>query len=150
MAKRKLTAKQKAALARGRAKLAAKRKPVARTRRVKTMARRKRRTRTVYRTARRSYRRKSGFTQGQLYMGIGAAALAEPVVDSFAARFGFANADDFAKILLGAWAYKKQRGMFKAAGLGLMAFGTRNLVRNYTGGIMGTNTASANMGATLI
>lgn len=113
------------------------------------MARRRRsRTRRVRSVARRARRRYGSgqFNLKKLLLPIGAATVAEPILDSYLAqlpiaKIGPVDTDDIAKIAIGLYLGKKG-GMVGNTAKMLGIFGTRNAIAQVMGNVMGSSTNS--------
>lgn len=87
--------------------------------------------------------RRPQITIKDLAVGSAIAAVTEPFVDTFAARFanfrlGPVGVDDLIKIGLGAYAMKKGKRMVKGIGMAYFIIGVRNVVKQViTGGAVG-------------
>lgn len=110
-----------------------------------TMARKKSRTRRVYVKARRARRSGSGsFSLQKLILPIGAATVAEPILDTYLKqlpipKIGPVETDDLAKIAIG-WYFGKKGGMIGNVAKMLGIFGMRNTIAGVTGNVLGGQT----------
>lgn len=105
------------------------------------MARRKTRTRRVYVKAKRRVKRGGGqFSLQKLIVPIGAATIAEPILDSYLNQLpipqvGPLQSDDLAKVAIG-WYLGKKGGVMGNTAKMLGIFGMRNMIAQVMGGVL--------------
>lgn len=113
--------------------------------------RRKTRTRTVYRKAKRRYKRGGGaFSLQKLMVPIGIATFAEPLIDNYAKMLpiptiGNFEADDMVKVAVG-WYLGKKGGVMGNTAKMIGIFGLRNLMRQGLGNVLSGQTQAASQG----
>lgn len=113
--------------------------------------RRKTRVRTVYRKAKRRYKRGgSAFSLKKLMVPIAVASVAEPMIDSYAKMLpiptiGNFEADDMVKVAIG-WYLGKKGGVMGNTAKMIGIFGLRNLVRQGLGNVLNPQAQAVSQG----
>ena len=111
---------------------------------------RRRKTRTVYRYAKKRARRiRRGMKPFDLAMGTAVVTFLEPTLDTFLDKFagqigvfGGVDMKDVAKVGLGFFMMKRRSKFMKGAGYALMVIGTREVVRSFVGQKVATSASN--------